>query len=84
MAEDFPGDYCPFGVDVVSLIDWFSVVQLLGKSRKLYSHACYASLRLASDNFGNRGYVARTVERKIAPDSRGLDRQCAQIRCTIL
>jgi len=39
MSEDFPGDYCPFEVDAVLLIEWFSVVQLLGKSRKLYSHA---------------------------------------------
>jgi hypothetical protein len=34
------------GVDVVVLIKWFSVVQLLGKSRMTDSHTCYASLAL--------------------------------------
>lgn len=31
MAGDFPGDYRPFGVDVVVLIQQFGVVQLFGK-----------------------------------------------------
>lgn len=47
MAGDFPGDYCPFGTDVVVLIESFGVVQLFGKRRKPDSHACFASLSLA-------------------------------------
>ena len=43
MAESFPGDYCPFGIDVVALIEWCGVVQSFGISRKPISHTCYAS-----------------------------------------
>jgi hypothetical protein len=78
MAEDFPGDYRPFGVDVILLIEWFSVVQLLGKSRKLDSHASLGvtQIVLTQNDFGNRDlsytvYVARTTEREMAPESHG-------------
>lgn len=52
MTEDFPGDYYPFGEDVVVLIEWFGVVQFLGRSRITNSHACYASLTSRTRFFG--------------------------------
>ena len=59
--DDFPGDNYPFGVDLVVLIEWFSVVQFFGRPRVTSSHACYASL---ASHFGNRHHRFRKVDPK--------------------
>jgi hypothetical protein len=89
MAEDFPGDYRPFGVDVILLIEWFSVVQLLGKSRKLDSHASLGVTQIALKAILETAicrirYTWRERQKgrwhQSPMDSLRLDRQCAQIR----